>query len=153
VPTDKTGMASGATSMLRDFGLTLGPAIVGAVALSRAANQISSKIAASPSLRQAVAAFNASPAHVPAAQQPTVAAAVGAVNSGPLGANGVPATVPGANGHPMPFNPLKDVAFHALSNAFQVGYLLCGIAGVVAALIAGIFLAGRHHDDHFTEAA
>jgi hypothetical protein len=81
------------------------------------------------------------------------AAAVGAVNSGPLGANGVPATVPGANGHPMPFNPLKDVAFHALSNAFQVGYLLCGIAGVVAALIAGIFLAGRHHDDHFTEAA
>ena len=50
VPTDKTGMASGATSMLRDFGLTLGPAIVGAVALSRAANEISAKIAASPSL-------------------------------------------------------------------------------------------------------
>ncbi|HEY1489177.1 MAG TPA: MFS transporter [Micromonosporaceae bacterium] len=153
VPTDKTGMASGATSMLRDFGLTLGPAIVGAVALSRAANQISAKIAASPALSHAVAAFNAAPAHVPAAQKATVEAAVGAVNSGPLGANGVPATVPGPNGHPMPFNPLKDVSFHALSNAFQVGYLLCGIAAVVAALIAAIFLAGQHHDDHFTEAA
>jgi MFS family permease len=153
VPTDKAGMASGATSMLRDFGLTLGPAIVGAVALSRAANQISSKIAASPQLSHAVAAFNAAPAHVPAAQKPTVEAAVGAVNSGPLGANGVPATVPGPHGHPMPFNPVKDVAFHALSNAFQVGYLLCGIAAVVAALIAGIFLAGQHHSDHFTDAA
>jgi MFS family permease len=153
VPTDKTGMASGATSMLRDFGLTLGPAIVGAIALSRAANQISSKIAASPSLSHAVAAFNSAPAHVPAAQKATVEAAVGAVNSGPLGANGVPATVPGPTGHPMPFNPLKDVSFHALSNAFQVGYLLCGIAAVVAALIAAIFLAGQQHEDHFTEAA
>jgi hypothetical protein len=137
--------------MLRDFGLTLGPAIVGAVALSRAANRISSKIAGSPSLRHAVTAFNAAPAHAPSAQRPMVEAAVGAVNSGPLGANGVPATVPGPNGHPMPFNPLKDVAFHALSNAFQVGYLLCGIAAVVAALIAAIFLAGQHHGDHFTE--
>ncbi len=151
VPTEKTGMASGATSMLRDFGLTLGPAIVGAVALSRAANEISAKIAASPSLARSVAAFNAAPAHVPAAQKPAVEAAVGAVNSGPLGANGVPSTVPGPNGHPIPFNPLKDVAFHALSNAFQVGFLLCGISAVVAALIAAIFLAGREHVDHFTE--
>jgi hypothetical protein len=28
VPTDKAGMASGTTSMLRDFGLTLGRAVV-----------------------------------------------------------------------------------------------------------------------------
>src|ERR1700744_4031490 len=61
VPTDKAGMARGATRMLRDFGLTLGPAIVGAVALIRAANEISAKIAASPSLGHAVAAFNAAP--------------------------------------------------------------------------------------------
>ncbi len=51
VPTPKAGMASGATSMFRDFGLTLGPAIIGAVALSRAANEITAKVSASPSLQ------------------------------------------------------------------------------------------------------
>ena len=34
VPNHLAGMASGSTNMLRDFGFTLGPAIVGAVALS-----------------------------------------------------------------------------------------------------------------------
>ena len=151
VPTDKAGMASGATSMLRDFGLTLGPAIVGAIALSRAANEISAKIAGSPALQSAVAAFNAAPAHAPAAERPEVAAAVGAVNSGPLGANGVPATVTLPNGQTQPFNPLKDTAFHALSHAYAVGYLVCGIAAAAAALIAGVFLAGQQHENHLAE--
>ena len=53
VPTPKAGMASGATSMLRDFGLTLGPAIVGAIALTNAANAISAKLASTPSLQAA----------------------------------------------------------------------------------------------------
>ena len=43
VPTSKAGMASGATSMLRDFGLTLGPAIVAAIGLTTAASTISAK--------------------------------------------------------------------------------------------------------------
>ena len=115
VPTSKAGMASGATSMLRDFGLTLGPAIVGAVALTTAANTISAKIAASPTLQKALNEFYAAPSHVPAAQRPEVAGAVAAVKSGPLGQNGVPAQVPGPDGKLIPFNPLKDVAFHALS--------------------------------------
>lgn len=46
-----------------------------------------------------------------------IEAAVNAVNSGPLGANGVPATVPGPKGTPVPFNPLKDIAFPALGQA------------------------------------
>ena len=151
VPTAKAGMASGATSMLRDFGLTLGPAVVGAIALTQAAHQIAAKVAASPQLGAALAAFNAAPAHAPAALRPQLAAAVGAVNSGPLGANGVPATVTLPNGHVQPFNPLKDVAFHALSSAYSVGYLVCGIAALVAALIAAVMLGGRQHRSTFLE--
>jgi hypothetical protein len=51
---------------------------------------------------------------------------VHAVNSGPLGANGVPGSITLPDGSSMPCNPRKDVAFHALSNAYSVGYLVCG---------------------------
>ena len=153
VPTPKAGMASGATSMFRDFGLTLGPAIIGAVALSRAAGEISAKVAASPSLQDSLAAFNAAPSKAPAAERPEVEAAVGAVNSGPLGANGVPGSITLPNGDTMPFNPLKDVAFQALSNAYQVGFLICGISALVAAVIALVFLAGRSYEHHFVDEA
>lgn len=152
VPTDKAGMASGATSMLRDFGLTLGPAIIGAIALSRAAAHISAKVAASPSLRSALAAFTASPATAPPAQREQLAAAVGAVHSGPLGANAVPATATLPSGQTVPLNPLKDVAFHALSDAYAVGYVVCGISALVAAIIAGLLLAGRAGHTHVTDA-
>ncbi len=152
VPTDKAGMASGATSMLRDFGLTLGPAIIGAIALTNAANAINAKISASPALQAALNGFYGSPAHVPAAQKATVEAAVGAVKSGPLGQNGVPAQVPGPDGKLIPFNPLKDTAFHALSHAYALGYLVCGIAALVAALLAAVLLGGQRHHDAFLEA-
>jgi MFS family permease len=151
VPTSKAGMASGATSMLRDGGLTLGPAIVGAIALTSAANAINAKVASTPSLKSALDAFYAAPQHVPAAQRPTVEAAVAAVKSGPLGQNGVPAQVPGPDGKLMPFNPLKDVAFHALSHGYGIGYLVCGIAAVVAALIAVTMLRGLQTRDVFED--
>ncbi|MGH3165210.1 MAG: MFS transporter, partial [Trebonia sp.] len=48
VPNHLAGMASGSTNMLRDFGFTLGPAIVGAVALSQAAARMAGTLAASP---------------------------------------------------------------------------------------------------------
>lgn len=153
VPTAKAGMASGATSMLRDFGLTLGPAIVGAIALTNAANAINTKIAGSPTLQTALANFYASPGEVPASKRASVEAAVGAVKSGPLGQNGVPAQVPGPDGKLIPFNPLQDTAFHALSHAYAIGYLVCGIAALVAALIAAVLLGGRAHPDHFAEPA
>jgi MFS family permease len=151
VPTDKAGMASGATSMLRDFGLTLGPAVIGAIALSHAANEISAKVAASPKLAAALQAFNESPAKAPAAERPAVEGAVHAVNSGPLGANGVPATLTLPDGKVVPFNPLKDVAFHALSNAYSIGFLVCGISALVAALIAAVVLGGRTHTNGFAD--
>lgn len=143
VPNHLTGMASGSTSMLRDFGFTLGPAVVGAIALSRAAADIQSKIHASPALQKALAAFYASPARAPAAQKPSLEAAVGAVKSGPLGANGVPASITLPTGKTVPFNPLKDVAFHALDHAYSLGYVIVGISALVAALLALLAVGGR----------
>ncbi|HLI36435.1 MAG TPA: MFS transporter [Streptosporangiaceae bacterium] len=142
VPNRLAGMASGAASMLRDFGFSLGPAVIAAIALSRAAAMIHGKLASNPALAHALAVFNASAAHVPAAQRAQVSAAIGAVNSGPLGANAVPATIT-AHGRTVPFNPLKDVAFHALGHAYSLGYLVCGIAAAVAAVLVAVALGGR----------
>jgi MFS family permease len=150
VPNHLAGMASGSTSMLRDVGFTLGPAVIGAIALSRAAGAMHAKIAASPTLQRALAAFNGAPGHVPAAQRPSVEAAVGAVNSGPLGANAVPAQVPGPDGKLVPFNPLKNVAFHALDHAYAVGYVVCGIAALGAAVLAVLFIGGDTHETLIT---
>ena len=133
VPTSKAGMASGATSMLRDFGLTLGPAVVAAIGLTTAAGQISAKIAGSPGLQKAVAGFNSSSQIPPALK--------GAVNSGPLGANAIP----------NPPNPLKDVAFDALSHGYGIAYLVCGISALAAAVIAALLLGGRAHTHAFVD--
>jgi MFS family permease len=150
VPNRLAGMVSGAANMLRDFGFTLGPAVVGAIALSRAAASIHTSLTSDPGLSRALAAFNAAPAHAPAAQQAALNAAVGAVNSGPLGANAVPATVT-AGGKTIPFNPLKDVAFYALGHAYSIGYVVCGVAAVVAALLVALALGGRARDNMVTE--
>jgi MFS family permease len=151
VPNHLAGMASGTTSQLRDFGFTLGPAVIGAVALSQAAGQIQARVAASARLRAALGTFYRAPAHVPAGQRASVQAAVDAVKSGPLGANGVPATVPGPKGTPVPFNPLKDVAFHALGQAYSLGYLICGVAALVSAVLAAAALHGLAHRPLVTE--
>ncbi len=87
------------------------------------------------------------PGQVPAEKQAEVAGAVGAVQSGPLGANAVPSQIPGPDGKLIPFNPIQDIAFHALSHAYAIGYLVCGIAAIVAALIAAVFLGGQKHHD------
>ncbi len=143
VPNHLAGMASGTTNMLRDFGFTLGPAVIGAIALSRAAAQIQASLAASAPLRHALATFNAAAAHAPAASRPAIVKAIGAVNSGPLGANTVPATVTQPGGRAVPFNPLKDVAFHSLAHAFALGYVVSGAAALAAGLLALIALRGR----------
>ncbi|HYK32364.1 MAG TPA: MFS transporter [Streptosporangiaceae bacterium] len=134
-PTHLAGMASGTTNMLRDFGFTLGPAVIGAVALSQAAATIRQNVAANAVLRKALAAFASSPAHVPPAQRAAVGAAVHAVESGPLGANAVPATVTLPTGKVVPFNPLQRVAFDALSHSYSLGFVLCGAAALFAALL------------------
>ena len=151
VPNHLTGMASGSTSLLRDFGFTLGPAVIGAIALSRAAAEISSKVRSSQVLESALSKFNGSAAAAPAAQKPSLEAAVGAVNSGPLGANAVPGSVTLANGQTVPFNPLKDVAFHALDHAYSIGYIVCGLSALAAALLAALGLRGRSHETLISE--
>jgi MFS family permease len=151
VPRHMIGMASGANSMIRDLGFALAPAVLGAVALSRAASAISSAVAKDPALGRAVAAFYASPEHAPAAQRQTLEAAVGAVKSGPLGANGVPASVPGPGGAPIPLNPLHETAFHALGSAYSVAYLIAGLTALAAALITITLIGGRAHDTGIEE--
>ncbi len=148
------GMASATTSLLRDFGFTLGPAIVAAVGLSRAATDISAKVAASPALQHRVATFYASAAHVPAAQRAQTEAAIAAVKSGPLGANGVPATATLPDGRTVGLNPLKDIAFHALGKAYQFDYLILGCTAAVAALLVLLVLRvdARHDADELAAA-
>jgi MFS family permease len=136
VPHHLEGMASASANMLRDFGFTLGPAVVGAVALSNAAAAIHAKVTSTPALAHALAAFNAS-----AARNPALKEAAGAVSSGPLGANSVP----------DPPNPLKHVAFDALGHANAIGYLVCGIAGLVAALLVVLALGGGTHQPMIAE--
>jgi hypothetical protein len=123
----------------------MGPAIIGAIALSQAEAKIRQKLADSSVLRKALAEFAASPAHVPAAQRPAVEAAVHAVGSGPLGANAVPATVTLPHGEVVPFNPLHQVAFDALSHSYSLGFLVCGAAALLAALLAVVAI--RAHAD------
>jgi len=151
MPTHLAGMASGANNMLRDLGATLGPAVIGAVALSQAAARISGAVAASPSLGGALAAFTASAAHAPAAQRPALEAAVHAVQSGPLGANAVPATVALPGGRSMPFNPLHDVAYNALTHAYSLGWVICAVAAFVAAALAFTTMSSRARGMEFTD--
>jgi hypothetical protein len=129
VPGNLAGMASGTTSQLRDFGFTLGPAVIGAIALSRAATDIQQKIAASPALQSALATFDKQ------APPPVV----GAVHSGPLGANAIAE------------NPLKEIAFTALDHAYALGYIVCGIAALAAAALAAAGLRGTGHRPLVTE--
>ena len=147
VPIGLAGMASGATSQLRDFGFTLGPAIIGAVALGRAGSAISAKVAANPAVHKALLAFYASPAHAPAAARAKLGAAVGAVKSGPLGANGVPATTAGPGGKVIPLNPIHNIAFAALDHAYQTGFVVCGAAALLSFVLAGVALGGLQHSE------
>ncbi len=143
VPSGLAGMASGTTSLLRDFGFTLGPAVIGAVALSRATSDIAHRVATTPALQQALQSFYGSVSSAPPAQRGSVAAAVGAVRSGnPLAQNGPPATIT-AGGKSVPFNPLKDVAFHALGHAYSLGFVIVAVAATVAALLALLVLGAR----------
>jgi hypothetical protein len=66
----------------------------------------------------------------------------------------VPATAPLTNGHTVPLNPLKDVAFHALGNAYSIGYVVVGgAAAVSAALVLMVLRIGSRHDaDELAEA-
>ena len=76
-----------------------------------------------------------------------------AVKSGPLGQNAVPATIPGPGGKPMPFNPLHQIAFHALDHAYNIGYFVCGSAAAVSFVLAAVALGGPRGADQPDAAA
>lgn len=151
LPNHLAGMASGATSTFRDLGFALGPAIAGAVALGRAADEIAGKLAGDPELRNAYEAFQASAANAPAEQRPQLEAAVHAVESGPLGANSVPSSITLPDGQVVPFNPLKDIAFDALSSSYSLAYVLGGVAALVAAALTLVGARGGVGETHLDD--
>ena len=124
VPAHFTGMASATTSLLRDFGFTLGPALVGAIALGRAAIGFGAALPASG---------------LPAAQ--VDAAQHVAAEGGPLAVNGLPPGTPGSAAH--------ELAFNALGHGYSIGFLVCGICALAAAVLAILVLHGgtAEHED------
>jgi hypothetical protein len=121
VPNHLAGMASAATSLLRDLGFTLGPAIVGAIALSRAATNFSAKLSASP---------------LP--ESTKAAAAAVARRGGPLAVNSVPPNSP--PGH------AAALAVDALNAGYTTGYVVCGSAALLCCVLAVVALRGNRAD-------
>ncbi len=117
VPINLAGMASGTTSLLRDFGFTLGPAVIGAVALSRAGDAFGTHLAR---------------AGLPADQ--AAAAAGAAREGGPLAVNGIPPGKPGSAAH--------EIATVALGHGYAIGYVCCAVAALVAAALTTLVLRG-----------
>ena len=72
------------------------------------------------------------------------------MQSGPLGANAIPATVTLPNGHAIPFNPLHDVAYNALTHSYSTGWVICAVAAFVAAALAFTTMSGRAHGMELT---
>src|SRR4029450_14030574 len=100
-------LASGSISMLRDLGLTLGPAIVGAVALSRASSLFGRGLEDS-----------ALPAGLKAAAGAVARA------GGPLAVNSVPPNSPPGQAAP--------IAMAALGSGYSLALSVCRVAAVVA---------------------
>jgi MFS family permease len=104
------GMASATTNQLRDFGFTLGPAVIGAIALSEAASRFQNRLGSST----LEPAMKAAAQHVMA-------------EGGPLAVNSVPPNSPPGHAGPL--------AFEALGHGYSTGYLVCGIAALASCLL------------------
>jgi len=126
VPIHYAGMASASTSLLRDFGFTLGPAIIGAVALGKAAALFTANLATS-ALPDAV----------------KHAAGAVAAEGGPLAVNSVPPASPPGQA--------ASIAVNALGQGYSLGYVVCGAAALVSALLAALALQGGRGDTVTTE--
>jgi MFS family permease len=114
VPHNLAGMASATTSMLRDLGFTLGPAVVGAIAAARAASNWTSGLASSGATAPATAEAN-----------------------GILSKGGLAAVL-----HADPDKTVSGVAYHALGNAYGLGFTVCGIAALACCLVTVLLLRG-----------
>jgi hypothetical protein len=116
-------MASATTNLLRDFGFTLGPAVIGAVALSRAATSFSDSL------------------HDSALPQALKGAGTAVLEEGgPLAVNGASEASPKlADLHPL--------AMDALGHGYSIGFVVCGTAALCSALLALVTLRGRATSD------
>lgn len=128
VPVHLAGMASASTSLLRDFGFTLGPAVIGAIALSQAATRFTANLATAP-------------------LSPMVKAAAGQVAQagGPLAVNSVP-----------PDSPPGGAAFlalKALGQGYSLGFVVCGAAAFFSCLLVLVALRGGGMSDARVRAA
>ncbi|MEU9348040.1 MFS transporter [Streptomyces sp. NPDC048278] len=119
VPVHLAGMASATTNLLRDFGFTLGPAVIGAVALSRAASSFSASL------------------HDSALPQALKGAGTAVLEEGgPLAVNGAAEASPTlADLHPL--------ALDALGHGYSIGFVVCGSAALFSALLTFVTLHGR----------
>ncbi|MHC1559196.1 MFS transporter [Actinomycetospora sp. C-140] len=116
VPLHLAGMASATTNLLRDLGFALGPIVVGAVALSTAAENLGAGLSTL------------------SADQAGVAAEVFRAG-GPLAVNSLPPGAPGGAAQPL--------ALTALGAGFQAAFLVCAIAAAAAALLTLLGLSAR----------
>ena len=114
VPMKLAGMAAATTSMVRDFGFALGPALIGAIALSKAAGLFNAAVNADPSLSALRAAVE---------------------GAGPAAVNSVPPSVAISKAAPH--------AVTALSSGYSTGFLIVAIAALVCAVASALFLGGR----------
>ena len=114
VPTKLAGMAAATTSMVRDFGFALGPAVVGAIALSKAGGLFNTAVNADPSLSALKAAVE---------------------GAGPVAVNSVPPSVAISKAAPH--------AVTALGSGYSTGFLIIGIIALACAVVTALFLGGR----------
>lgn len=118
VPTRLAGMAAATTSMVRDFGFAMGPALIGAIALSKAATNFNHAISGAPALA------------------PIKDAAVGA---GPVVVNSVPPDVP--------ISHASSLAVTALDHGYSIGFAICGVAAFVCCAVTVLMLGGRSEQE------
>ena len=121
VPIELAGMASATTSVVRDLGQTLGPALIGTIALSRAGSLLGPQLATLP---------------LPAGAQHAVNAVFEA--GGPLAL----ATAPLGSASAVVGPVVRD----ALERGYAIAFLVSAAAAVLAALVALVFVRKGHAD-------
>ncbi|MEW1642540.1 MFS transporter [Streptomyces sp. NPDC091219] len=123
VPPGLTGMAGATTSLVRDLGQTLGPAVVGAVALGMAADRLTGDLAG-------------------AALTPKEHGIVGAVldAGGPLALH--TADLGPLSARLAPYT--SDALAHGYGNALLLTAAACGTAAVIAAVFVGLRPGATH---------
>lgn len=138
VPLRLAGMASATTNLLRDFGFALGPVLIGALAISRANDELTGGLGAAidgAGLEPPYAGIAGGIAHEGGAM---------AVNSMPV----IPGAGPDMPPVPMP-ESLRLLAFESLGGAYALAFLVAGLCAAAAAVLTlvGLFDSTRGHGD------